>query len=149
MPVIYTVSNLIPPRLPFLQSSLSCYQPSCSSRELFCSPILLVALGRRSTCRLLQDSFTATDGARFQIAAIDPDFGNPDLHDQVRFFIGTPEEHGGILGNPVYVPLPDNTTVQVFTWYEDYYYAFICQQGLAISSALTNNPADEICTSQM
>jgi hypothetical protein len=45
------------------------------------------------------------------------------------------------------VPLPDNSTVQVFTWYKDYYYAFICSQGLAISSVVTNNPADEICTS--
>ena len=96
---------------------------------------------------LHQDSFGADDGAKFQIAAIDPDFGDPDLGDQVRFFIGTVEEHGGILGNPVYVPLTGGSTVQVFTWYKDYYYSFICAQGLAISSVVTNNPTDEICTS--
>lgn len=57
-------------------------------------------------------------GFQFQIAAIDPDMGDPDLADQVRFFLGNRNEMGGVLGNPVYVPLPDNSTQQVFTWYE-------------------------------
>uniref|UniRef100_A0A061RH36 IPT/TIG domain-containing protein n=1 Tax=Tetraselmis sp. GSL018 TaxID=582737 RepID=A0A061RH36_9CHLO len=94
------------------------------------------------------DSVGPNDGARFQIAAIDPDFGVPDLRDQVRFFIGTKDEHGGILGKPVYVPMPDGSLQEVFTWYEDYYHAFICDQRLAVSSLVTKHPADEICTSE-
>eukprot|EP00873_Tetraselmis_striata_P017927 jgi/Tetstr1/438191/TSEL_026791.t1 len=88
-------------------------------------------------------------GFQFQIAAIDPDMGDPDLADQVRFFLGNRNEMGGVLGNPVYVPLPDNSTQQVFTWYEDNFHSFICQQRLAISSTRTFNPLDDVCTSQI
>uniref|UniRef100_A0A061RNA4 LamG-like jellyroll fold domain-containing protein n=1 Tax=Tetraselmis sp. GSL018 TaxID=582737 RepID=A0A061RNA4_9CHLO len=75
--------------------------------------------------------------ARFQIPAYDPDFG--DRRDQVRFFIGNPQEHGYILANYVrYRDHPGGPIKEEATYWEDVYHLRICEQEVGAPEVCNN-----------
>lgn len=75
----------------------------------------------------------APNHVQFQIAAFDPDIG-----DQVRFFLGTVEEYGGLLGNIMWETDSDGFTAVQFNWHEDVYNVEGCQRKLLPASVCTD-----------
>ena len=74
-------------------------------------------------------------GAHFQVMAYDQDYYLPELRDEVRFFLGNSREHGGTQANMVYTlntaDLSANVYAGEYTWFQDYYYKYICARGVA------------------
>jgi hypothetical protein len=62
---------------------------------------------------------------------------------QVRYFLGNSREHGGVMANYVYRLTDDGVFEGLQTWYQDYYYRLICEQGLAESATAGSNCASE------
>jgi len=82
--------------------------------------------------------YPASGIANFQVAAYDPDFG--DRKDQVRFFVGTPQEHGYILANYVrYRDVAGGPVLEDATYYEDAYHLRICEKGVGAADVCTDS----------
>ena len=74
-------------------------------------------------------------GAHFQVMAYDQDYYKPELRDEVRFFLGNSREHGGTQANMVYTLNTDDLSANLYageyTWFQDYYYKYICARQVA------------------